>query len=130
MKGIRKGLIIGAILAIALMLSLSSFAVGDVAPEPTLVCADEVEAAPVVVVVPDILDDCCAYSTNSCCWDICCALQTNWYKVSYFDDGGNWISNYVEMPVQEGAEAAAEYFGLTAGYDCFVGCAIGYDPAG
>ena len=46
----------------------------------------------------------------------------NWYSVSYFDDGHNWVTVLVEA---ESSEDAALQLGLRAGYDCFVGRVLG-----
>ena len=81
--------------------------------------------------------DCCEYEVGCCCWRDCCAEQTFWYKVSYFERvesgfytpwgtpmyKGVWTFEYVEA---HDSEASAEALGMRAGYDCFVSRALGY----
>jgi len=76
-------------------------------------------------------DSCCDYEGDSCCWRMCCAEQTNDYRVSYLKKvptgyffrgmecvAGVWTTEIVEA---HNAEEAAEMLGFRAGYDCFVG---------
>ena len=126
--------IIGVLLATIAVFMMSMVVSSADAPAVEPECIVESVSVPAIT-YEDIVEEvegesCCAYATNSCCWRICCEQVTNWYRVSYFDDNGNWTSNYVEMSVLDGADGAAEYFGRRAGYDCFVVCMVGYDPAG
>ena len=80
---------------------------------------------------------CCEYECGSCCWELCCENFTQWYRVSYFEKvesgfytpwgtpmyKGVWTVKYVEA---HDSEEAAQLLGLRAGYNCFVGCAVGY----
>ena len=76
-------------------------------------------------------ENCCDYTVGDCCWEACCANQTNQYRVSYLEKvptgiyfqgvecvAGVWTTEIVEA---HDAEEAAEMLGLRAGYDCFVG---------
>ena len=78
------------------------------------------------------VENCCEYECNSCCWEQCCAEQTNMYRVSYFEkvDSGfktpwgatMWAHEWVTVEVEaHNSEEAAEMLGLRAGYNCFVG---------
>ena len=79
---------------------------------------------------------CCEYECESCCWELCCENFTQWYRVSYkqpvfkwFDEWGFglWTTEYVTKHVEaHDSEEAAQLLGLRAGYNCFVGCAVGY----
>ena len=48
----------------------------------------------------------------------CCKMYQKWYKVSYFDDVHDWVTELVQ---EQNAELAALELGLDAGRDCFVG---------
>lgn len=129
--------ILFGLLMVAIVLMMSSIPVLGTAeissevmflPAPVVASAEEVEIE--VTIDPT---NCCDYIDNDgepmgCCWLICCEQMTNWYRVSFFDENHDWVTMYVEMPVIDGRENAAEYFGRRAGYDCFVGCAVGYTP--
>ena len=137
MKGLRQALIIGTLLAIMLMSLMFSAVSAETAvvpaPTPAFACAAEPEVSNVSEV------DCCQYGIDNCCWAICCAEQTNWYRVSFFEpvyvynaewDIGYWSSEWVTVMIEaHNGDEAAEILGFRAGYDCMVGCAIGYDPA-
>lgn len=78
--------------------------------------------------------DCC--ECEGCCKELCCAEQTYWFKISYFErvatgyffhgiemTSGNWTYQYVEAPDRN---EAAEMLGFEAGYGCVISRAIGY----
>ncbi len=76
--------------------------------------------------------DCCQYSIDTCCREMCCAEVTYWFKVSYFERvwlpeiqmwSHTWVSQYIEA---HDSKVAAELLGLEAGYNCFVVRAISY----
>ena len=67
-------------------------------------------------------------SASYMCHPRCCELYNlqKWYRVSYFDEGHNWVTQNVSAWNSEGA---AESLNLTAGKDCFVGFdRVNHDP--
>ena len=108
-KDMKRLLLIGALLAVLVMSFL-----------PVLVTAE----------------GCCDYEVGSCCWEQCCANQTYWFRVSYFErvstsyfnrgvemTTGVWTHQYVEA---HDREAAAAQLGFIPGYGCIINRAIGY----
>ena len=85
--------------------------------------------------LPMVAEDCCEY--EGACREVCCAEQTYWFEVSYFErvptgyffhgvemTSGVWTHKYVEA---HDRNEAAEMLGKEAGYGCFVSRAIGYE---
>lgn len=81
-------------------------------------------------------EGCCDYEVGSPCWERCCAEQTYWFKVSYFErvstgyffhgiemTRGEWTSKFVEA---HDRDEAAEMLGFEAGHGCVISRAIGY----
>lgn len=80
-------------------------------------------------------EGCC--DCEGCCRELCCADQTYWFKVSYFErvptgyfnrgvemTTGVWEHEYVEA---HDRDEAAELLGFEAGHGCIISRAIGYE---